>query len=61
MHPPISYMECFRVNGRPSDVAIPVELRDDGLYTATYPQGPSFTLGLSPLNGGIVRHLGGGK
>jgi len=32
-------MECFRVDGRPSDVAISVELRDDGLYTATCPQG----------------------
>jgi hypothetical protein len=32
-------MECFRVDGHPSDLAIPVELRDDGLYTATCPRG----------------------
>lgn len=39
MRLPISCMECFRVDGHPSDVAISVELRDDGLYTATCPKG----------------------
>src|SRR4051794_31915548 len=39
MRLPISCMECFRVDGHPSDLAISVELRDDGLYTATCPKG----------------------
>lgn len=39
MRLPISCMECFRVDGHPSDVAISVELRDDGLYKVTCPRG----------------------
>lgn len=39
MRLPINCMECFRVDGRPSDVAISVELRDDGLYQVICPRG----------------------
>jgi len=39
MRLPISCMECFRVDGHPSDVAISVELRDDGLYKVACPRG----------------------
>src|SRR3989304_3215850 len=35
----ISCMECFRVDGHPSDVAISVELQNDGLYKVTCPRG----------------------
>ena len=39
MRLPISCMECFRVDGHPSDIAISVELRDDGLYKVSCPRG----------------------
>lgn len=39
MRLPISCMECFRVDGHPSDVAISVELRADGLYKVACPRG----------------------
>ncbi len=38
MRLPISCMECFRVDGSPSDVAMSVEIRDDGLYQVTCPR-----------------------
>lgn len=39
MRLPISCMECFWVDGHPSDVAISVELRADGLYKVACPRG----------------------
>lgn len=35
----ITCMECFKQDGSPPDLAIPVELRGDGLYTVTCPKG----------------------
>lgn len=39
MRLPINCMECFRIDGHPSDIAISVELRDDGLYKVSCPRG----------------------